>query len=142
MSYVADTAELKAIMPPSKITEALDDDKDGEADAEAFAAVAGYVDNLIDGALGQRYTLPLATVPPLVTAVALTLFAEALYLRAGFSGDQNPFAKRAEDARAKLERIAAGDEDLTFDAEPGDGTGGQEFVETLKTRPTNGEILL
>lgn len=142
MSYVADTAALRAIMPPAKITEALDDDRDGEADSEAFAAVAGYVDNAIDGALGQRYTLPLASVPALVSGIALTLFAEALYLRAGFSGDQNPFARRADDARAKLQAIAAGDEDLTFDAAPGEGTGGQEFTETLKTRPTNGEMLL
>ena len=141
MSYVADTDALKAVMPPAKITEALDDDRDGVADPEAFAAVAAYVDDAVDGALGQRYTLPLAAVPSLVSAIALTLFAEALYLRAGFSGDQNPFARRADDARAKLEAVAKGDQDLTFDAAPGDGTGGQEFTETLKTRPTNGEML-
>lgn len=130
MSYITSTSQLLAVMPAKRLLDALDDDRDGQPDTDVFAAIAASVDAAIDGPLGQRYPLPLSPVPALVTSFALTLFAEALYLRAGFAADQNPFTAPAKEVRAKLDAIAKREQELDSTAL---NTAGTAFTEPLKS---------
>jgi phage gp36-like protein len=139
MPYVPSINSLLAVMPAKRLLDALDDDRDGIPDTGVFDAIAAAVDAAIDGPLSQRYTRPLSPVPSLVTAMALTLFAEALYLRAGFAADQNPFTAPAKEARAKLDAIAKREQDLTSVSATSSATA---FTETLKTVPTSGSLLV
>lgn len=118
MPYVTQS-DLESRVPAAFITQALDDNGDGEADAGLWDKVAAAVDAQINGRLEGRYAVPLAApLPSVVTEAALVLAAEALYLRRGLSGDQNPWAKQAEAVRERLERIGTGKAELTYQSTP------------------------
>lgn len=107
MSYFT-LSDLEALIPGDFLTQALDDDNDGAADALEIVQTAACRE--VDAILGVRYAVPFAAPCPAVVAhAAVTLAAEACYLRRGASPDKNPFAKAAEAARRQLRDIAAGD---------------------------------
>jgi hypothetical protein len=61
-------------------------------------------------------------VPATVATASLILVLEALHARRGFDAETNPYRNRASEIRARLRRIAAGEETLiagTEKAEPG-----------------------
>ncbi len=101
-----DLSDIQAIIPPDFLTQALDDDGDGIADAGALV-IAGACRE-VDAILGVRYTVPLDPVPPVATHAAVTLAAEACYLRRGAAGDKNPYHAAAAAVRQQLRDIAAG----------------------------------
>lgn len=103
-------ADLSAELPGKFLIQALDDNKDGAEDTSVFAAIQASVKNEIDGKVGQKYDVAQFGVnpPALVKSIALVLACETLYRRRGVSDKDNPYGKRATDARAKLEAIATG----------------------------------
>ena len=113
MSYIAQS-DLSGMVPPAFVVEALDDDRDGSADASAWTAVEADAASQIDSRLGGRYTVPFTEpLPALVIEAAKVFCAEALYLRRGQSGDANPFLSRANDLRKRLQAIGAGEMPLS-----------------------------
>jgi len=114
MAYTAQS-EILSRLPERFLIEALDDDGDGIADPEAWEAVANGAATEIDGLLGMRFSTPFpAPVPAVVAAASLILIMEALYDRRGMTGkDNNPYYIRAEEQRATLRKIGAGDMPLT-----------------------------
>ena len=124
MPYVTQS-ELEAVIPRDYIVEALDDDKDGQADEGVWDNVYAAVAAAIEGPLGQRYSVPFSNpFPAVVVEAARVLAAEALFLRRGRAGDHNPWTARADAVRKRLEAIAEGKAPLTAGATsvPGGGT--------------------
>jgi phage gp36-like protein len=112
MPYVA-LIDLHGQIPPEFLTQALDDNGDGTADAGIWDAVAAAAAAEVDGMLGQRYAVPFSYPYPALVAHAARLFAlDALYKRRGLSGDKNPWEKSADDMRTKLGKVGAGKEPL------------------------------
>ena len=113
MPYLVQS-DLHALVPAAFVVEALDDDRDGLADTGAWDAVQAVASEAVDSRLGGRYPVPFTTPLPALVVEAARIFAcEALYLRRGRSGDENPFTRRANDLRAKLDAIGQGEQPLT-----------------------------
>lgn len=107
-------ATLVAEVPPQFITQALDDDGDGVADAGLFDQIVANAQAEVDGILGQRYTVPFANpIPAIVVDATTKLVAEKLYSRRGTEAEKNPWAKKASEVRALLKSIAKGEVPLT-----------------------------
>lgn len=106
--------DLDADLPPKFLTQALDDDNDGIADAGLWDKVLKSVSGEIDGILGQKFKVPFSNpLPAIVVHAARQLALAKLYQRRGIDDKANPFANAAEDIRKKLKLIAAGKEPLT-----------------------------
>ncbi|MDA3873225.1 MAG: DUF1320 family protein [Kiritimatiellae bacterium] len=115
-------AQLTPLLPPQFLVEALDDDRDGAADANLLDAIIDAAGVEIDAALGQRYPVPFsAPFPALVSHSAKVLVLNTLYMRRGVSEKNNPWHAQAEAVRKHLKAVGKGDAPLT--------------PETKKTRP-------
>lgn len=66
----------------AEIRQIADRDRDGIADPDVVAAALADADNLIDGYVGTRYSLPLPSVPALVRTWAVSI-ARAILHRNG-----------------------------------------------------------
>lgn len=62
-----------------ELRQLTDRNNDGPDDAEVLAAAVADADAEIDSYIGARYTLPLATVPPLLSRVARELVRYSLF---------------------------------------------------------------
>ena len=117
-------SELEAKVPHLLVVQALDDDQDGEEDPGNWDALVAEVGRQIDGRLEGRFAVPLAEPHPAVVREAAVIFAaEAVYLRRGFGGEQNPWLSQANASRARLEKIGRGDLPLTYQAQPEQSSG-------------------
>lgn len=111
--------QVASLIPSELILGALDDNRDGAVDEDVSLAMQTAVDSEIDSLLGQRYPVPFAApLPSVVSNAAIVLRCEALYLRRGIPVEQNPFAARAKECRAKLDRIGRGLDPLRPDSVP------------------------
>lgn len=104
MPYTTFTA-LKALVPDGWVTDALDDDSDG--DEEKFEDVLAVAELEVNGALGLRYTVPLATVTPFVASVTTYICAEIVYGRRQ-QQEHFPYKDALAVARRQLRDISAG----------------------------------
>lgn len=114
---------MEAILPSHILDKALDDNNDDVEDTGLWDKVAAAVATTIDGYLAPRYTLPLESVPKLVAGAALTLAAEMLYDRAGYSDERNPWAARARGTRDLLKQVASGSIGIGADYESSSSSG-------------------
>lgn len=139
MRYV-ELTDLSALIPPATLTEALDDNGDGAADAGLFDGLSSQVSRDIDGRLGQRYLTPFVYPYPALVVSAARIFAvEALYTRRNLTGDKNPFTAQADKWRDKLDLIGAGKEPL----QPGQERArpsASAITEPAKTTPGAGAL--
>lgn len=95
------------------MTQALDDNGDGQEDAGVFDAIALGVQEDIDGPLGSVYRVPFAVpLPSIIHSIAKVLTCEALFKRRQVPDNLNPWVKPASDARATIKRLVVGDEFL------------------------------
>lgn len=103
-------AAVSAVIPPQFLTQALDDDNDGVADAGLFSQIVANAQTEIDGILGGRFTTPFDNpLPAVVSDAALKIVCEGLYKRRGIEADKNPWAKDAKEIRDRLAKIAKGE---------------------------------
>jgi phage gp36-like protein len=123
MGYTSQ-ADLIAFLQAVKVTQALDDQDVGVADAALFAAIQTAVDNEIHGYLEGRYICPINPAPALVKDAELVLEAELLWTRRGFTEQNNPWSDRANKIRDRLEQIRNGDAPLSRSASLGLDAGG------------------
>ncbi|BET67206.1 hypothetical protein ASA1KI_21240 [Opitutales bacterium ASA1] len=134
--------EMNALIPSAFLVQALDDDRDGVADASAWADVLRAASDEINGVLGTKYPVPFANpVPALVLDAARVFCAELLYNRRGFSGEEkNPWAARAAAIRKTLQAIAKGDLPLTAETKRTKPSG-SIISETAKTTSAAGRVM-
>jgi phage gp36-like protein len=92
MAYVQ-LSDISGSIPADFLTQALDDNGDGQADPGVFDQVATDVGTDIDAYVGLRYQLPLGTpYPPVISSAAKVLACERLYKRRGTTDDKNPWS--------------------------------------------------
>ena len=131
----------KADIPPSFLLDALDDDRDGVEDTGLYDQLAENASAEVDGYLEGRYGVPFTgTLPALVVTASRIFCLEGLYARRGYtrkSDPPNPWTGRADDIRARLERIAAGKEPLVVDAS---GPSVDVVTEPSRTHSTGGKM--
>ena len=141
MRYV-ELTDLVGLLPNARLTEALDDNGDGQPDPGVFDSVADTVSRDIDSRLGQRYTTPFPyPYPSIVIYAARILALEALYNRRGQTGDKNPFGKQADAQRAKLDAIGAGTQPLQPGAKRAEPSA-TAITEESKTKPAKGTVTI
>ncbi len=121
MAYTTQ-AKIEASLPPAFLVDALDDDRDGNADTGLLTAVIAAADGRVDSFLAQAYETPFVTVPAIVAEASLVFVLAGLYLRRGTADEANPWAKREEAMEKRLTRIGQKLEPLT--------------VETPKAKPS------
>ena len=141
MSYILQTA-LKGKVPDDLLLQALDDNADGVADDGIWDTIAADVDRAIDGRLEGRYAVPLAAPLPAVVIEAATVFAaEAVYMRRGLAGDQNPWIKQADAFRKRLEAIGSGEQPLKNNFAPAK-SGGSVITEPSRVYDPSNRLIL
>ncbi len=103
MGYAV-AADLTARFGEPEIIQLTDRDGFGVVDAARVNQVLAEADAEIDGYLAKRYSLPLASVPPLLTRLACDIARETLYTDA----PTDTVKDRAATARKILRDIATG----------------------------------
>lgn len=77
--------DLRLAMPARALVELSQDDsaaiREGTVDEDVVARAIGQAEELIDGYMRNRYTLPLAVVPTVIRDLAVSLARHALYAR-------------------------------------------------------------
>lgn len=112
MAYLEES-DLAAHIPPNFLTEALDDDNDGEADAGLLDLIIEEASLAVDAYLAGRYETPFTDPVPAIAGRAARVFTlESLYLRRGYNGEENPWTSEADKLRERLEKIGEGDAPL------------------------------
>lgn len=105
-------SDLEAEIPPTFLTEALDDDGDGVIDA--WTTVQASACRAVDAALGGRFAVPFPEPYPNVVKEAAVIFAaEKCYTRRGHHDKENPFTARADALRRDLRAIGGGEQPLS-----------------------------
>lgn len=126
-----DWMELADGLPPEQIVQALDDNRDGEADAEVWERVRSGAEARIGDCFGGP---PPAKFAQACAYARKVFLLEVLYVRRGFAGSANPYSAKATDAERRLRALAGGAESV--DA----GAAGPDWAETqhLAGTPTKG----
>lgn len=129
MPYVTQ-AQLETEIPAPHLADAVDDDREGGADTDKLDAILQKASDIVDGYIGALYEVPYGEPAPVACREAAFCFAgELIYARRGASSDANPFTKRAEAWREKLDLIGKGELKL-------DATIDIPYVETPEHRQT------
>ena len=124
--------ELKGFMPLAQIVEALDDNGDGTADADAWTEVLKAADERVGDAFGGAVPDELADS---VGYARKVFCVEILFTRRGFSGDRNPFSSRAKDQESRLRKLASGEDNAAANE------GGSYVGTVAKISGTSGMII-
>lgn len=108
MAYTTQ-ADIEANIPGPYLVDALDDDKDGNADPGLLDTIVSGASNAVDSYLAGIYTVPLNPVPAVAKEASCVFTCEMIYARRGVPVDENPFTKRANFWRDRLEKIGKGE---------------------------------
>lgn len=73
--------DITAHIPEANLIQLTDDEGAGAVNEERVSEAIAYADQLIDGYLRGRYTLPLTTVPVLIKKLSVDLAVFHLYSR-------------------------------------------------------------
>jgi phage gp36-like protein len=118
MAYCTQADILKRLTE-NELLALADDDNDGSVDADIVTEAIADADAEIDGYVGTRHAVPLATVPALVLRLSVTIAINNLYLRR--TGSLPDSVKTAYDrAVAMLRDISKGT--LSLGADDPDGS--------------------
>lgn len=126
--------DLTGEIAEADLIAALDDNKDGLADEDVWAAIQASAAERAVNAYG-------AEVPAVYAAAASyaqrVFCLEILFRRRGYSGDRNPFYAQANAAEKRLTGLSVGED--RPDATPG---GAHAETEPTRTRPSSGGLLV
>ena len=125
MSY-ATMADIEKWLDADELIQLTDDGDLGVVDTAVVDTALEYASAVIDGYVGTRYTLPLATVPAILVLYCADLAICGLYDRRD-TGRPEHWLNRCKSADRFLEMVAAGKISLGVD-DP-DGTGASDKVE-------------
>lgn len=107
-----DWKELAGAMPLKQIEQALDDDGDGIADADAWVLVQSDAEDRIQSCFGGPVPAQHVTATKLPRRLFLL---ESLFNRRGIT-EGNPYTKRAAEAETRLRGLASGEETTSGDS--------------------------
>ena len=80
MPYITQ-ADIAAHLPNADLVQLTDDERAGVVNSARVDEAIGYADELIDGYLRGRYTLPLSSVPGLIKNLSKDIAVHRLYSR-------------------------------------------------------------
>ena len=100
----ATLADLIERAGEAEIRQVADRDRDGTIDADVIEAALTDADNLVNGYVAAKYTVPLASVPDLVRTWAVSIARYVLHR----NGPADHIAQDYKDAIAALKDVAAG----------------------------------
>ncbi|HBE44269.1 MAG TPA: DUF1320 domain-containing protein [Deltaproteobacteria bacterium] len=106
MSYCT-IDDIKRMLPEQDIIMLTNDASTGTVDMDVVADAIAYADQLIDGYLRGRYTLPLSTVPSFLKKLSIDLVIFYLYGRRPEIENEN-IGKKYTNTLKILEQIQAG----------------------------------
>lgn len=121
MSY-ATLSDLIERAGEAEIRQIADRDRDGVPDADVIAAALADADNLINGYIAVRYSVPLPSVPDLVRTWAVSIARYVLFR----NGAPEWVAQDYKDALTALKDVSRGTASLPFaagDAKPSASSG-------------------
>jgi len=102
-------ADILAMVQEDTLRQMTDDDMNGVVDTAKVDAAILTADEIINGFLRGRYTVPLTTVPPLVMGLSRDLAIYEVYSRRGEGGCPDNVVKRADNVRKMLGQIQRGE---------------------------------
>lgn len=112
MSYVTQS-QIQTAIPAQHLNDALDDDRDGTADADVLTDIISSAEQAVDAFLAGLYEVPFLSPPAPVKEAAFVFACERIYDRRQVD-EKNPFRSLADAWRTRLEKIGTGE--LTLDA--------------------------
>jgi phage gp36-like protein len=140
MAY-SDLTELKKHIPDQALIELTDDNDIGAIDETKTADAIEEADSEIDIYLGQKYSLPLTTVPALIRRISAMLAIYFLYQRRVEEMPKSRFHDY-ETILKTLKMIADGKLELPISQEPDDfATGSITSSHFATTTALSGEEL-
>lgn len=101
-------ADITEQLAASELLALTDDEGIGSIDAAIVTRAIEDADADIDAAIGGRYDLPLATVPPLLRGIAVDLAIYWLFSRRAVTGMPEVRQDRRDIAAKKLAQLATG----------------------------------
>jgi phage gp36-like protein len=99
---------IKGGIPEDDLIQLTDNDNTDMVDSTVVAKVIARQDELINGYLRSRYTLPLNPVPGLLNGLAIALCCQALYRLRPHLETPEAIVDAAADARKQLGLIQSG----------------------------------
>jgi phage gp36-like protein len=136
MSYTT-IESIKSHIPVELLIQALDDDGDKVADAGLLEQIVADASTAVDALLGGSFETPF-TDPPAAVRDAASIFACELIYERRPTGAKNPFTARADQWRAGLRKIAAGETALTNENTGFQIPATRRRLRTLGRRDQNG----
>jgi len=127
MSY-ATVADIKKWLDEDELIQLTDDGDQGVIDEAVVTEAIAYAQDIIDGYLGTRYTLPLAQEPTILTRFCADLAVCALYDRRP-TGRPEHWQKRCENSHRFLNLVATGKISLGVSDPEGSGSREQAKVD-------------
>lgn len=124
-------SKIETLIPPQHLSDALDDDRDGSADAGLLDTIIATADNAVDAFLAGLFTVPFANPPAVVQEASLVFACELIYARRLAPEEKNPFTVRASAWRVRLQNIGEGK--LPLDAASTKAAG----IGAVVTEPTS-----
>lgn len=144
MAYSTQT-DLVNYFPAEQLKQLTDDDDTDEIQTEKVNDAIRRADNFIDGHLQGRYTLPLATVPPMIRDMSTRLAVYFLFNRALVLTMPEPVKDDYKLVKSTLEQVQRGkvnpfpntsDEPTFFTT----NKTASDAVFTSSTQPAQGQI--
>jgi len=133
---------VEAFVQQDMLANALDDAAAGSIDDALWAKVYAGVESDVHAYLEARFSTPFTgTIPATIVSACRLFAAEAIFARRGIGPDANPFTRRADEMRRRLEKIGSGELPLSVAAEAGRG-GGDVIAETSRLADATGRLML
>lgn len=125
--------EIIELYSEDALSRIADSDGDFIADPAKIKKAIKQADAEIDAYIGVRFSLPLVSIPPVLTQLSSDIAVYRLATEAGAQTEDH--RTRYKDARAFLVRISEGKATLQFTAPPADDANGDEPAAPVDTSP-------
>ena len=141
MPYI-ELTQLLAMFPSSQLIACLDDNQDGQVDADVWTQAQARVQGRIDAVLENFCTLPLIPpVPNKLTEIAAALAVAIAFSRRDVAEDKCPFSAAISRAESDLGKIATGALKLKLGAPISPTVAPKAITEKLTTVPRDRRLL-
>lgn len=134
--------DIKKAIPEQNIVQLTDDTGAGTLDQAKVDDAIAYAEQLIDGYLRGRYTLPLSTIPGLIKMLSVDLAVFHLYSRRFELEMSESMMAKYKNAVKLLEQIQKGLVTLGIEsADTGPGQGHYKTNKTAEDRTFSKDVL-
>lgn len=120
-------ADIKNLITEASVVQLTDDEQLGAVNQARVDAAISSADELIDGFLRSRYTLPLASAPPLLRDLSVDIAVYRLYDRRFSASMPESIKAKYDNALKLLGMIQKGQVQLGAD-DPAESDGGGSYA--------------